>query len=138
MGFLQGLGELKTVLPEARGKEEPQRVFHILFLVPMSAAHAARATSSVAGSKPTVCRSPESERATLESQGPCLFLASPPFGFPLDSTRRVIHFSLLSSLHLFLRTTQSRETAMLRAKVTQLQADYDALKRQISNERYER
>lgn len=35
-------------------------------------------------------------------------------------------------------TTQSRETAMLRAKVTQLQADYDALKRQISNERYER
>ncbi|XP_057628701.1 centrosomal protein of 135 kDa isoform X1 [Chionomys nivalis] len=35
-------------------------------------------------------------------------------------------------------TTQSRETAMLRAKVTQLQADCDALKRQISNERYER
>lgn len=35
-------------------------------------------------------------------------------------------------------TTQSRETTMLRAKVTQLQADYDALKRQISNERYER
>nr|XP_048271290.1 centrosomal protein of 135 kDa isoform X2 [Myodes glareolus] len=35
-------------------------------------------------------------------------------------------------------TSQSRETAMLRAKVTQLQADYDTLKRQISNERYER
>lgn len=114
-------------------------VFHILFLVPMSAAHAACATSSVAGSKPAECRrSPESERAMLESQDPCLFLASPPFVFALDSTRRVIHFSLLRSLHLSLRTTQSRETAMLRAKVTQLQADYDALKRQISNERYER
>lgn len=35
-------------------------------------------------------------------------------------------------------TSQSRETSMLRAKVTQLQADYDTLKRQISNERYER
>ncbi|KAK7831810.1 hypothetical protein U0070_016440 [Myodes glareolus] len=35
-------------------------------------------------------------------------------------------------------TSQSRETTMLRAKVTQLQADYDTLKRQISNERYER
>ncbi|CAH6887902.1 centrosomal protein of 135 kDa [Phodopus roborovskii] len=35
-------------------------------------------------------------------------------------------------------TTQSRETSMLRAKVTQFQADYENLKRQISNERYER
>ncbi|XP_028712061.1 centrosomal protein of 135 kDa [Peromyscus leucopus] len=35
-------------------------------------------------------------------------------------------------------TSQSRETSMLRTKVTQLQADYDTLKRQISNERYER
>lgn len=34
--------------------------------------------------------------------------------------------------------SQSRETSMLRAKVTQLQADYDNLKRQISSERYER
>nr|XP_012613710.1 centrosomal protein of 135 kDa [Microcebus murinus]XP_012613711.1 centrosomal protein of 135 kDa [Microcebus murinus]XP_012613712.1 centrosomal protein of 135 kDa [Microcebus murinus]XP_012613713.1 centrosomal protein of 135 kDa [Microcebus murinus]XP_012613714.1 centrosomal protein of 135 kDa [Microcebus murinus]XP_012613715.1 centrosomal protein of 135 kDa [Microcebus murinus] len=35
-------------------------------------------------------------------------------------------------------TTQSRENTMLRAKVVQLQADFDALKRQISAERYER
>ncbi|KAL1789866.1 centrosomal protein of 135 kDa [Sigmodon hispidus] len=35
-------------------------------------------------------------------------------------------------------TSQSRETSMLRAKVTQLQEEYDNLKRQISNERYER
>lgn len=63
-------GVENSVLPEARGKEEPQAVFHILFLVPMSAACAAHATSSVAGSKPTACRrSPESQRATLESQG---------------------------------------------------------------------
>ncbi|XP_029401174.1 centrosomal protein of 135 kDa isoform X1 [Mus pahari] len=42
------------------------------------------------------------------------------------------------SIHLFLRTTQSRETSMLRTKVTQLQTDYDNLKRQMSNEKYER
>ncbi|XP_016807194.1 centrosomal protein of 135 kDa isoform X2 [Pan troglodytes] len=35
-------------------------------------------------------------------------------------------------------TSQSRENTMLRAKVAQLQTDYDALKRQISTERYER
>ncbi|XP_047422940.1 centrosomal protein of 135 kDa isoform X2 [Sciurus carolinensis] len=35
-------------------------------------------------------------------------------------------------------TSQSRENTMLRAKVTQLQTDYDTLKRQISTERYER
>ncbi|XP_051026259.1 centrosomal protein of 135 kDa [Acomys russatus] len=35
-------------------------------------------------------------------------------------------------------TSQSRETSMLRTKVTQLQTDYDTLKRQFSNERYER
>ncbi|XP_008831564.1 centrosomal protein of 135 kDa [Nannospalax galili] len=35
-------------------------------------------------------------------------------------------------------TSQSRETSMLRTKVTQLQTDYDNLKRQISAERYER
>lgn len=35
-------------------------------------------------------------------------------------------------------TTQSRETSMLRTKVTQLQTDYDNLKRQMSNEKYER
>lgn len=35
-------------------------------------------------------------------------------------------------------TIQGRETAMLRTKVTQLQSDYDNLKRQISTERYER
>ncbi|KAM4854468.1 centrosomal protein of 135 kDa isoform 2-T2 [Thomomys bottae] len=36
------------------------------------------------------------------------------------------------------QTSQSRETTMLRAKVAQLQTDYDILKRQISSERYER
>ncbi|XP_064141839.1 centrosomal protein of 135 kDa isoform X3 [Loxodonta africana] len=35
-------------------------------------------------------------------------------------------------------TCQSRENTMLRTKVAQLQIDYDALKRQISTERYER
>ncbi|XP_034527662.1 centrosomal protein of 135 kDa isoform X3 [Ailuropoda melanoleuca] len=35
-------------------------------------------------------------------------------------------------------TSQGRENTMLRAKVTQLQTDHDALKRQISAERYER
>lgn len=35
-------------------------------------------------------------------------------------------------------TTQSRETSMLRTKVTQLQTDYDNLKRLMSNEKYER
>ncbi|XP_032130152.1 centrosomal protein of 135 kDa isoform X1 [Sapajus apella] len=35
-------------------------------------------------------------------------------------------------------TSQSRENTMLRAKVAQLQTDYDAQKRQISTERYER
>ncbi|XP_027456230.1 centrosomal protein of 135 kDa [Zalophus californianus] len=35
-------------------------------------------------------------------------------------------------------TSQGRENTMLRAKVTQLQTDHDALKRQISTERYER
>ncbi|XP_058403105.1 centrosomal protein of 135 kDa isoform X4 [Diceros bicornis minor] len=35
-------------------------------------------------------------------------------------------------------TSQSRENTMLRAKVAQLQTDHDALKRQISTERYER
>uniref|UniRef100_A0A8C6HM15 Centrosomal protein 135 n=1 Tax=Mus spicilegus TaxID=10103 RepID=A0A8C6HM15_MUSSI len=35
-------------------------------------------------------------------------------------------------------TTQSRETSMLRTKVTQLQTDYDNLKRQVSNEKYVR
>ncbi|XP_048220331.1 centrosomal protein of 135 kDa [Perognathus longimembris pacificus] len=35
-------------------------------------------------------------------------------------------------------TSQSRENTMLRAKVAQLQTDYDTLKRQISTERYER
>ncbi|GAB1289750.1 Centrosomal protein of 135 kDa [Apodemus speciosus] len=35
-------------------------------------------------------------------------------------------------------TTQNRETAMLRTKVAQLQTDYDNLKRQMSNEKYER
>ncbi|XP_077877443.1 centrosomal protein of 135 kDa isoform X2 [Ictidomys tridecemlineatus] len=35
-------------------------------------------------------------------------------------------------------TSQSRENAMLRSKVTQLQTDYDTMKRQISTERYER
>ncbi|XP_069313873.1 centrosomal protein of 135 kDa [Eulemur rufifrons] len=35
-------------------------------------------------------------------------------------------------------TSQSRENTMLRAKVLQLQTDFDALKRQISAERYER
>ncbi|XP_012496550.1 PREDICTED: centrosomal protein of 135 kDa [Propithecus coquereli] len=35
-------------------------------------------------------------------------------------------------------TSQSRENTMLRAKVVQLQTDFDALKRQISAERYER
>ncbi|XP_004849896.1 centrosomal protein of 135 kDa [Heterocephalus glaber] len=35
-------------------------------------------------------------------------------------------------------TSQSRENTMLRAKVGQLHTDYDALKRQISTERYER
>ncbi|KFO26485.1 Centrosomal protein of 135 kDa [Fukomys damarensis] len=35
-------------------------------------------------------------------------------------------------------TSQSRENTMLRAKVGQLQTDYDSLKRQISTERYER
>ncbi|XP_003798848.1 centrosomal protein of 135 kDa [Otolemur garnettii] len=35
-------------------------------------------------------------------------------------------------------TSQTRENAMLRAKVVQLETDYDTLKRQISNERYER
>ncbi|XP_076794794.1 centrosomal protein of 135 kDa isoform X3 [Arvicanthis niloticus] len=42
------------------------------------------------------------------------------------------------SIHLFLRTTQSRETSMLRTKVAQLQTDYDNLKRQMSHEKYER
>ncbi|XP_014403981.1 PREDICTED: centrosomal protein of 135 kDa isoform X3 [Myotis brandtii] len=35
-------------------------------------------------------------------------------------------------------TSQSRENTMLRAKVAQLQTDHDAMKRQISTERYER
>ncbi|XP_036126795.1 centrosomal protein of 135 kDa isoform X5 [Molossus molossus] len=35
-------------------------------------------------------------------------------------------------------TSQSRENTMLRTKVAQLQTDHDALKRQISTERYER
>ncbi|XP_042534109.1 centrosomal protein of 135 kDa isoform X1 [Dipodomys spectabilis] len=35
-------------------------------------------------------------------------------------------------------TSQLRENTMLRAKMAQLQTDYDTLKRQISNERYER
>ncbi|XP_031198648.1 centrosomal protein of 135 kDa isoform X1 [Mastomys coucha] len=35
-------------------------------------------------------------------------------------------------------TSQSRETSMLRTKVAQLQTDYDNLKRQMSNEKYER
>ncbi|XP_006167755.1 centrosomal protein of 135 kDa [Tupaia chinensis] len=35
-------------------------------------------------------------------------------------------------------TSQSRENTMLRNKVAQFQTDYDALKRQISTERYER
>ncbi|KAM9678459.1 centrosomal protein of 135 kDa isoform 3-T4 [Trichechus inunguis] len=35
-------------------------------------------------------------------------------------------------------TCQSRENTMLRTKVTQLQIDYDAMKRQISTERFER
>uniref|UniRef100_A0A671E8A4 Centrosomal protein 135 n=1 Tax=Rhinolophus ferrumequinum TaxID=59479 RepID=A0A671E8A4_RHIFE len=35
-------------------------------------------------------------------------------------------------------TSQSRENTMLRAKVAQLQTDHDALRRQISTERYER
>ncbi|XP_069868330.1 centrosomal protein of 135 kDa [Dipodomys merriami] len=35
-------------------------------------------------------------------------------------------------------TSQLRENTMLRAKMAQLQTDYDALKRQISNERFER
>ncbi|XP_055485315.1 centrosomal protein of 135 kDa [Psammomys obesus] len=35
-------------------------------------------------------------------------------------------------------TSQSRETSMFQAKLTQLQTDYDNLKRQFSNERYER
>ncbi|XP_058523266.1 centrosomal protein of 135 kDa [Ochotona princeps] len=35
-------------------------------------------------------------------------------------------------------TSQSRENAMLRAKVMQLETDHDALKRQISAEKYER
>ncbi|XP_052054306.1 centrosomal protein of 135 kDa isoform X1 [Apodemus sylvaticus] len=42
------------------------------------------------------------------------------------------------SIHLFLRTTQNRETSMLRTKVAQLQTDYDNLKRQMSHEKYER
>lgn len=35
-------------------------------------------------------------------------------------------------------TTQSRETSMLRTKMTQLQTDYDNLKRLMANEKYER